>query len=76
MDRQLKAIVAGLVAGLSFLAPGVDDGLLWSEGIGAVLATLVGWQAVYWTSNRLDPDDFGADPDGVEDPEYAVDGHA
>lgn len=35
-----KAIIAGLAAGLAFLAPVVDDGLTWSEAISAVLAAL------------------------------------
>lgn len=51
MKKQMKAIVAGLVAGLSFAVPVVDDGVLPSEGLGIVLAALIGWQAVYWTSN-------------------------
>lgn len=50
--RQLKAIVAGAVAGLSFAVPVVDDGLVPSEALGIVLAAVIGWQAVYWTSNR------------------------
>ena len=51
MKGQMKAIVAGAVAGLSFAVPVVDDGVLPSEGLGIVLAALIGWQAVYWTSN-------------------------
>jgi len=51
MKRQLKAIVAGVVAGLTFAIPGVDDGLTASEVLGTALAGLVAWQAVYWTKN-------------------------
>jgi hypothetical protein len=53
--NQMKAVVAGLVAGLSFAVPVVDDGLAASEGLGIVLAALVGWQTVYWTKNRTSP---------------------
>lgn len=52
MRKQLKAIVAGVVAALSYAVPVVDDGLVASEGLGIALAALVGWQAVYWTENR------------------------
>ncbi len=51
LKRAAKAYVAGAIAGGSFLAPVVDDGLLVSEAIGAVTAALVAWQAVYWTPN-------------------------
>lgn len=52
MMEQMKAIVAGLVAGISYAVPVVDDGLVPSEGLGIALAALVAWQAVYWTPNR------------------------
>lgn len=48
---QAKALVSGVVAGLAFLLPGVDDGVSASEAIGATLAALTAWQAVYWTDN-------------------------
>lgn len=51
---QLKAITAGIVAGLSYAIPVVDDGLSAAEGLGIVLAAVVGWQAVYWTTNTDD----------------------
>ena len=44
-----KATVAAVIAAGSYLAPVVDDGLLPSEAIGALLAGLIAWQAVYWT---------------------------
>lgn len=51
MRKQAKAIVAGLVAGLSFAVPVVDDGLVASEALGIALAALTGWQLVFWTRN-------------------------
>ncbi len=45
------AWVAAGVAALGYLVPVVDDGLTASEGLGAALAALVAWQAVYWTRN-------------------------
>lgn len=50
--NKAKAIVGGLVAGLSFAIPVVDDGLVPSEVLGIALATLTGFTAVYWTSNK------------------------
>ena len=52
MKRQAKAIVAGVVAGLSFAVPVVDDGLAPSEALGIALAALVGWQAVFWVKDK------------------------
>lgn len=51
LKRAAKAYVAAVIAAGSFLAPVVDDGLLVSEGIGAAVAGLTAWQAVYWTPN-------------------------
>lgn len=51
LKRAAKAYVAAAIAAGSFLAPVVDDGLLASEAIGASVAGLVAWQAVYWTPN-------------------------
>lgn len=56
MRKQAKAITAGLVAALSFAVPVVDDGLVVSEVLGITLAGLVGWQGVYWMSNRTGRD--------------------
>jgi|JI10StandDraft_1071094.scaffolds.fasta_scaffold943590_2 hypothetical protein len=52
MKEQMKAIVAGAVAGLAFAIPVVDDGLVASEILGIALAVLTGHQAVYWTKNK------------------------
>jgi hypothetical protein len=51
LKAAAKAYVAAAIAAGSFLAPVVDDGLAPSEGIGALLAGLVAWQAVYWLPN-------------------------
>lgn len=55
MTGYLKAIVAALVAALSYAVPVVDDGLAASEVLGIVLAAVVAFEAVYWTSNRPQP---------------------
>lgn len=55
MKAYAKAIVGALVAAASFAAPVVDDGLAPSEVLGILLAALVGFQTVYWTSNTPTP---------------------
>lgn len=47
-----KAWVGAAVAALSFAIPVADDGLVASEWLGILLAGLVAWQGVYWTTNR------------------------
>ncbi|SDC13688.1 hypothetical protein [Nocardioides lianchengensis] len=47
--RTTKAWIAAAVAGLGYLVPVIDDGMAAPEALGAVLAALVAWQAVYWT---------------------------
>lgn len=49
-----KAYVAGGLAAVAFLAPVIDDGLSASEGLGALGAFLVAFQAVFWTTNDED----------------------
>jgi len=51
MRSQMKAIVGGIIAGLSFAIPIVDDGATPGEVLGIALAAIIGWQAVYWTTN-------------------------
>lgn len=58
MKRQAKAIVAGLIAGLTFAIPAADKGFTVAEGLGIALAAVVGYQATYWTGpkgGRVDP---------------------
>lgn len=52
MKGQLKALTAGVVAGLSFAIPVVDDGVVPSEVGGILLAFVVAWQSVYWVKNK------------------------
>lgn len=47
-----KAIVGGLVAGLSYAIPVVDDGLVPSEGLGIALAFIVGLGVVGMVPNQ------------------------
>ena len=54
MDKikpYLKSLVSGLTAGISYAIPVVDDGVLPSEGLGIVLAFLVGLGVVYAVPN-------------------------
>lgn len=48
----LKSLVGGLTSGISFAIPVVDDGILPSEGLGIVLAFLVGLGVVYAVPNK------------------------
>lgn len=50
-----KAVVAGLIAAISFAIPVVDDGLVASELLGIVLAGLVGSGITYAVPNRRPP---------------------
>ena len=51
LKPYLKSLVGGLTAGISFAIPVVDDGVLPSEGLGIVLAFLVGLGVVYAVPN-------------------------
>ncbi len=53
LRRTAKAYVGAAIATGSFLAPVVDDGLLASEAIGAAVAGLTAWQAIYWTPGAV-----------------------
>jgi hypothetical protein len=60
VQEMAKALVGGLIAGLSVLAGAVGDGVSAQEWIAAAVAMLVGFEAVYWTDNakripRADP---------------------
>ena len=52
LKGQAKAIVAGVIGTAAFLAPVVDDGLAASEVLGALVAGLTAYGAVYWTPNK------------------------
>lgn len=47
----LKALVGGLTSAISYAIPVVDDGLVASEGLGVVLAFLLGLGATYAVPN-------------------------
>lgn len=50
--RAAKAYVAAAVAGMSAAVPLVDDGLTVGETLGVLVAALVGFQGVFWTTNH------------------------
>jgi hypothetical protein len=52
MGKYAKAIVAGLIAGLTALAPALDGGVSGKEWIAIALATLAGLGVVYAVPNR------------------------
>ena len=52
LKGQAKAVVAGVIGLAAFLAPVVDDGLAPSEALGALVAGLTAYAAVYWTPNK------------------------
>lgn len=52
-DRPTKAILAGVLAGLAVLTGAVSNGGIGAgEYLESASAALVGFQAVYWTSNK------------------------
>lgn len=51
MSTYRKALLAALAAGLSFLAPVLDDGLSTGEAVGALAAAVVAGTAVYRVPN-------------------------
>lgn len=52
VKSYLKALAAGVVAAVAFLAPVVDDGLTTSEALLGVSAFLVGTGVVYAVPNK------------------------
>lgn len=60
-ERAMKAWVAGAIAGLTFGIPQSADGVSLADGLGALLAFLVGFQGTYWVSNYDDapPEESG-----------------
>ena len=63
LPAQAKAVLAGVIAGLSALLPLMPDGFQWVDAITALVAALVAYGAVFQVPN--------ADPrhDGEQDQE-------
>lgn len=57
--RAAKAYLAGLIAVVAFLAPVVDDGVAWSEALGAIGTFLVAFQGVFWLPNDSEEESGG-----------------
>ena len=56
-ERAMKAWVAGAIAGLTFGIPQAADGVSLVDGLGSLLAFLVGFQGTYWVTNYDDRED-------------------
>ena len=52
LPEWAKSILAGIFAALSFLVPVVDDGLLWSEVLGALVAFGISAGVVWAVPNK------------------------
>lgn len=52
LNPYAKAVIAGLVAAVSFAIPVIDNGLIASEILGIVLAGLTGSGLTYATPNK------------------------
>lgn len=52
LPEWAKSILAGIFAAISFLIPTVDDGLLWSEILGAIAAFGVASGVVWAVPNK------------------------
>ena len=51
LPAQAKAVLAGVIAGLSALLPLMPDGFQWVDAITALVAALVAYVAVFETPN-------------------------
>ena len=51
LPAQAKAVLAGVIAGLSALLPLMPDGFQWVDAITALVAALVAYIAVFETPN-------------------------
>lgn len=60
--QAAKALLASLIAGLSALLPGVEDGVSVGEGLTAVVAALVALGAVFVVPNEPKPAGNGSGP--------------
>ena len=51
LPAQAKAVLAGVIAGLSALLPLLPDGFRWEDAIAALVAALVAYGAVFGMPN-------------------------
>ena len=58
LPAQAKAVLAGVIAGLSALLPLMPDGFQWADAITALVAALVAYVAVFQVPNA-DPQHDG-----------------
>ena len=55
LPAQAKAVLAGVIAGLSALLPLMPDGFQWVDAITALVAALVAYGAVFQVPNADQP---------------------
>ena len=60
LPEQAKAVLAGVIAGLTALLPLMPDGFQWSDLVATLLAAAIGYGAVFSVPNA--PTDDGGDP--------------
>ena len=65
LPAQAKAVLAGVIAGLTALLPLMPDGFQWSDLVGTLLAALIAYGAVFGVPNA--PTDDSGDPGTVWD---------
>ena len=57
LPAQAKAVLAGVIAGLSALLPLMPDGFQWVDAITALVAALVAYGAVFQVPNATAQDE-------------------
>ena len=62
LPAQAKAVLAGVIAGLSALLPLMPDGFQWVDAITALVAALVAYGAVFHVPNA-DPQEHDGEQD-------------
>ena len=59
LPAQAKAVLAGVIAGLSALLPLMPDGFQWSDLVATLLAAAIGYGAVFGVPNAPTDDGDG-----------------
>lgn len=62
LPEQAKAVLAGVIAGLTALLPLMPDGFQWSDLVATLLAAAIGYGAVFGVPNAPTGDGGGPGP--------------